>query len=99
MFHVGDDIFSAAYFRDISRRRKISKELEKQNQQLREIAWTQSHMVRAPLTRIMGLANALQEGIVPECDRQQYLDYIKNSSDELDDVIKNITAKTVTAKL
>ncbi|MEI7628591.1 MAG: histidine kinase dimerization/phospho-acceptor domain-containing protein, partial [Bacteroidota bacterium] len=62
---------------------------------LKEIAWTQSHMVRAPLTRIMGLANALQRGIVPDSERQQYLNYIKNSSDELDDVIKNITAKTI----
>ncbi len=43
----------------------------------------------------MGLANALQRGIVPDSERQQYLNYIKNSSDELDDVIKNITAKTI----
>ena len=99
LFKVGDDIFSAAYFRDITRRRKVSEELEKQNQQLKEIAWTQSHMVRAPLTRIMGLANALQKGIVPDSERQQFLDYIKKSSDELDDVIKDITAKTAPTKL
>jgi len=94
-FQIGDDIYTAAYFKDITRRKKISDELEKQNIILKEIAWTQSHMVRAPLTRIMGLANALQRGIVPDSERQQYLNYIKNSSDELDDVIKNITAKTI----
>lgn len=94
-FQVGDETFAAAYFKDITRRKIILANLEKKNQQLKEIAWTQSHMVRAPLTRIMGLANALQRGIVPECERQQYLNYIKNSSDELDDVIKDITAKTI----
>ena len=94
-FQVGDETFAAAYFKDITRRKIISANLEKKNQQLKEIAWTQSHMVRAPLTRIMGLANALQRGIVPDSERQQYLNYIKNSSDELDDVIKNITAKTI----
>jgi PAS domain S-box-containing protein len=94
-FQIGEETFAAAYFKDITRRKMISEELEKQNQQLKEIAWTQSHMVRAPLTRIMGLANALQKGIVPERERQQYLNFIKTSSDELDDVIKDITAKTV----
>lgn len=98
-FKIGDESFSAAYFRDITIRRKISEELQKQNQQLKEIAWTQSHMVRAPLTKIMGLANALQKGIVPDSERQQYLNYIKNSSDELDHVIKDITAKTAIIKL
>ena len=99
LVHIGDDIFCAGFFRDITRRRKISDELVKQNQQLKEIAWTQSHMVRAPLTRIIGLANALQKGIIPDSERQQYLDYIKISSDELDDVIKDITAKTAPTKL
>ena len=96
LVHIGDDIFCAGFFRDITSRRKILEDLEKQNQQLKEIAWTQSHMVRAPLTRIMGLANALQSEIVPDCDRKKYLNYIKSSSDELDRVIKDITAKTVT---
>jgi len=94
-FRIGDEIFSAAYFKDITSRKIIAKELEKQQQQLKEIAWTQSHLVRAPLTRIMGLANALQKGIVPDCEIATYLKFIKSSSDELDKVIREITSKTV----
>ena len=94
-FRIGDEIFSAAYFKDITSRKIIAKELEKQQQQLKEIAWTQSHLVRAPLTRIMGLANALQKGIVPDCEIATYLKFIKSSSDELDSVIKEITSKTI----
>ena len=95
LFQIGDETFSAAYFKNITSRKIIAKELEKQNQQLKEIAWTQSHKVRAPLTRIMGLANALQKGIVPDCEIATYLKFIKISSDELDTVIREITYKTV----
>jgi hypothetical protein len=43
----------------------------------------------------MGLANALQKGIVPDCEIATYLKFIKSSSDELDKVIREITSKTV----
>jgi hypothetical protein len=43
----------------------------------------------------MGLVNALDKGIVPDCDKSSYLKHIKNSSDELDTVIKQITALTI----
>jgi PAS domain S-box-containing protein len=94
-FQIGNDVFVAAYFKDISSRVRISEELKKQDLQLKAIAWTQSHKVRAPLTRLMGLVNALDKGIVPDMDKPAYLKYIKNSSDELDDVIKEITALTI----
>jgi PAS domain S-box-containing protein len=94
-FQIGEDIFIAAFFKDITTRVRINEELKKQNKQLKEIAWTQSHVVRAPLTRLMGLVNALDKGIVPDCDKSSYLKHIKNSSDELDTVIKQITALTI----
>jgi PAS domain S-box-containing protein len=84
-----------AVAKDITIRNRINAELKKQNQQLKEIAWTQSHVVRAPLTRIMGLVNALQKDIVPETDKRMYLKYVQDSANELDNVIKEITSKTI----
>lgn len=84
-----------AVAKDITIRKRNSEELFKQNKQLKEIAWTQSHIVRAPLTRLMGLVYAIQKGIVPEPEKEVYYKYIVDSANELDTVIKDITAKTV----
>lgn len=84
-----------AVAKDITNRKRSSEELFKQNKQLKEIAWTQSHVVRAPLTRLMGLVYAIQKGIVPEPEKEVYYKYIVDSANELDTVIKDITAKTV----
>jgi hypothetical protein len=45
----------------------------------------------------MGLVNALDKGIVPEGEKSDYLKYVKDASNELDGVIKDITAKTVSS--
>ena len=84
-----------AVAKDITISKKASEELLKQNNQLKEIAWTQSHIVRAPLTRLMGLVYAMQRGIVPESEKGIYFNYMVDSANELDNVIKEITAKTV----
>src|SRR5665213_195306 len=39
---------------DITERIKYIGAIEKQNEKLREIAWIQSHIVRAPLARMLG---------------------------------------------
>jgi len=84
-----------AVAKDNTIRNRISQELSKQNQQLKEIAWTQSHVVRAPLTRLMGLVHVLQKGIVDESEKENYFKYVLDSAHELDSVVKEITAKTV----
>ncbi len=94
-FQIGDNVYVAAYFRDITNKVQITNELKKQNQQLKDIAWAQSHKVRAPLTRIMGLVNALDKGIIPEIKRPVFFKYVTDSANELDAVIKEITAKTI----
>jgi hypothetical protein len=34
--------------------------IEKQNKKLKEIAWAQSHIVRAPLARMLGIVNLIK---------------------------------------
>lgn len=45
---------------DITERFAYIEAIEKQNEKLREIAWIQSHVVRAPLAKIMGLIELIK---------------------------------------
>lgn len=85
---------------DITERLNYINEIETQNKTLRDISWMQSHIIRAPLTRIMGLIPLMQdvkEKIV-DCPAEmtQMFEYLMISANELDDVIKDITDKTRT---
>lgn len=81
--------------RDITEKRKQLFEIEEQNRKLKEIAWTQSHLVRAPLARIMGLVNLFNTNAIEEHETKEYLNYILTSANELDVVIKSIVLKTI----
>lgn len=80
---------------DITERLNYIKAIELQNKKLREISFVQSHIVRAPLARIMGLVQLLRESNDPS-QKDQILNFLTISADELDSVIKEIT--TITAK-
>lgn len=67
--------------------------IEDHNTRLKEIAWTQSHVVRAPLARIMGLIDLLENNDDIE-DLSQLLNYILDSARELDGIIRKITNTT-----
>lgn len=68
--------------------------IQTQNKKLREIAWTQSHIVRAPLARIMGLVNLLNDDTMLSTNNKELVEMIANSSRELDDIIRDIVNKT-----
>jgi PAS domain S-box-containing protein len=67
--------------------------IEKQNEKLKEIAFMQSHIIRAPLARIMGLSNLITQEI-PEKVDQELFSYLDLSVKELDNVIKSIVDHT-----
>jgi PAS domain S-box-containing protein len=69
------------------------KAIEQQNTKLREIAFMQSHVVRAPLARIMALTSLIMQEI-PESTTPELLDYLDVSVKELDGVIKTIVNNT-----
>ncbi|OYW76463.1 MAG: histidine kinase, partial [Sphingobacteriia bacterium 32-37-4] len=64
------------------------------NKRLAEIAWEQSHLVRAPLARILGMVNLFQNDFISNEEKAMYLNYLKVSAEELDAVIKAIAIKT-----
>ena len=80
--------------RDITERLNYITAIEKQNKKLLEIAWTQSHVVRAPLSRIMGLTELMKDSTDSEEEKEELLALLQTSANELDDIIKNISEKT-----
>jgi PAS domain S-box-containing protein len=81
---------------DVTERLNYIKAIETQNERLREISWIQSHIVRAPLARILGLVPLIKDSNEEEEeDKKKILDYIFLSANELDDIIKSITEKTI----
>lgn len=84
----------SVYLKDISERVAYTKAIEERNTKLREIAYTQSHIVRAPLARILGLTNLIDELQASTSEGKELLNYINISANELDNVIKDIVSKT-----
>lgn len=71
-----------------------TKKIEKQNEVLKEITWIQSHVVRTPLSRLMAITNLLKENDNTEEEKTFLIDNIIVSSNELDEVIKEIVTKS-----
>ncbi|UEG53883.1 PAS domain-containing protein [Mucilaginibacter daejeonensis] len=64
--------------------------------QLWDIAWMQSHLVRAPLVRLMGLIDLLKEELAERGTKNELFDHIMSTAHELDRVIIEISNKTIT---
>lgn len=78
---------------DITDQINYIKAIEEQNAKLRDIAWFQSHVVRAPLTRIMGIISLLKD--FPEDKHSpELLEHLFISAHELDEVIHSIVKRT-----
>lgn len=82
---------------DITDRLNYIKAIENQNEKFREISWIQSHLVRSPLSRIMGLTHLICSAKEDDDEVHQMLQYLSSSADELDGMIKTITDKTLAA--
>ena len=68
--------------------------IETHNKRLREIAWTQSHLVRAPLAKVMGLVDLLLNYKNDLENVEEILENILNSANELDNIIRKIAVQT-----
>lgn len=80
--------------RDVTERRNYTEAIEEQNKKLREIAWMQSHMVRAPLARILGIIEVLNTQTKEEVNTTELLNSLQSSATELDDILRRIVKKT-----
>lgn len=64
--------------------------IEEQNEKLRTIAWIQSHVVRAPLARMMGLIELFNSHVLSTEERKMVLDQLNVSATELDEIIRGM---------
>lgn len=85
--------------RDVTDLKKHISAIENQNIKLREIAWSQSHIVRAPLTRMMGIASMLKDIKPDSSEYNEWVAYFNDSASELDKIIKDIVSKAQTILL
>ncbi len=84
---------------DVTDRIQHTITIEQQNEKLKEIAWLQSHVVRAPLARMMGLINLILDADLSKEEQKQYLLYTLNAANELDDIVKDVVNKSQEIKL
>ncbi|MES3018678.1 MAG: PAS domain S-box protein [Bacteroidota bacterium] len=79
--------------RDVTERVSYVEAIEKQNQRLSEIAWIQSHVVRAPIARLMGLIDLIKQPGNDEELKLELLGHVLGSAHELDSIVREITQK------
>lgn len=72
--------------------------VEQQSRQLLDIAWLQSHAIRSPLVRIMGLADLLSSSANLDEEQNKLINYLMASAYELDEQVKLISLKTEAAR-
>ncbi len=78
---------------DVTERLKHQKAIELQNQKLRQIAWDQSHVVRAPLARMLGLIHLINDEAISHDEKLAMMNFLVDSAHELDKIVIDITEK------
>ncbi len=79
---------------DITEKLKYIRAIEEQNKKLQNIAWTQSHIVRAPLARLLGLVEHLKEYQSTNEDYIVLMRHFVDSANELDSIIREIVTNS-----
>ncbi|QEC74703.1 PAS domain S-box protein [Mucilaginibacter ginsenosidivorax] len=79
------------FLRDITESQEYLLKIKDQNRRLREIAWIQSHRVRAPLASILGLVQLCD---LHDSPNAEIIPMLKKSAEDLDQVIIDITGLT-----
>jgi two-component system, sporulation sensor kinase E len=81
---------------DITAKLNDENTIHKHQKVLRDIAWHQSHVIRAPLSRVLGIMNLLTDKEMCNTKEEQdiYFDHLITSIKELDEVINAIVQKT-----
>ncbi|PKQ45822.1 response regulator [Confluentibacter flavum] len=75
---------------DVTDKLEHTKKIEAQNVKLKDIAWTQSHVVRAPLSRILGIINLIELESFNSKDLPYLIEQLKLSGNEMDVIVRNI---------
>lgn len=77
---------------DVTERRQKELQIERQNEQLRQISWIQSHKTRQPIATIQGLINILDKTTLTD-DNKEIVGMLERTIDKLDAVIQDTVIK------
>lgn len=84
---------------DITERLEYISAIETKNKELQNIAWLQSHVMRAPVAKILGIIHLLQQLELNQKEKDNLLIDLVSCATELDTVIHDIAKKTHDARL
>ena len=96
-FYSGQQEQIAGNVQDVTARKRYEQELEISNSRLSKIAWEQSHLARAPLSKVLSFAEELEQNLRRKKDRKSILENVHNlkgSADELDQALRNLVQET-----
>lgn len=79
-----------------ARVRQRTKQLEERNEQLKAYAYMNAHIIRAPLSRILGLVNLLKNTNHDPQEEPIIREYLNESARELDEIIRRHSANLET---
>lgn len=75
--------------RDITEVREHMVKVQQQNHRLKEIAWTQSHIVRGPLASILGLINLIRFDTL-DAENRALMEMLSSAAEEMDAAIHKV---------
>lgn len=82
---------------NIDQERRFKENLMRQNEIFREISNTQSHDVRGPIARLLGITEFIQQNEVDEKEMREFIEGINSSAQELDQITRKIVGLSAAA--
>ncbi|GGE36342.1 PAS domain S-box protein [Psychroflexus planctonicus] len=92
-FEAEQERFYTYVIRDIRKIKAFQRKIQSQDQQLKDIAWMHSHLMRQPITNILALINAVETCDTLE-DKMQCINMLKECSYQFDSLIRKVFEKT-----
>lgn len=84
---------------DITETLDYIKAIEHQNSKLQDIAFNHSHIIRAPLTNMMGILNLIKETDLDNPESAELLEHLFTSCNQLDEKIAEVVKKSASYPL
>jgi len=84
----------SCYSRDITEQYVHQHMVEKQNNQLKKIAWVHSHEVRSPVASILGFVNLFNPDNPADTINTEIIEQLKIAASKLDTITKKINSYT-----
>lgn len=93
----GKVVCVGCFAHDAARRLKDERQLHVHRQKLLDIAWQQSHEMRAPLANILGISQLISQDAQMQRDEVLlYLSELNKAAARLDDIIRLVVSQTST---